>query len=614
MPLLFGLFMIAGPVEAQIQRPAGTVYGKIGTGISEYTGDYSPSPVPYAFGHFGHESGFPYMVRGEIGYKILPQVAVGAGFQTGNYPFSGQSGTLGTNRSVLQILARYTLGADRWRIAPFVDVGRALAFGGNQRGHGASVGMGLDVFLSPHFSLILESRSNVLWPGDAVDNRGLKFRGIDQLSQLVGLGLEVNLQTASVAPEIQSVDVDPASDGTIGFTAQVNENVSRPVEYEWAFAEGATTTGQSVTHTFGHSGPHEVLVTASNAAGKTTRSVYVVASPSTQPTTIAGVNATPNPASVGEHVQFTSQIEGPSPSSFQWRFGDGQRSSAETPSHRYTEPGTYTVELTASAQGKEAHHTVQLSIEPARNSVAGRITRSDSNTTVPNAQVRATPLDVDSTLGTDKTNRGGEFSIPGLPSELVALRTQKPGFRPHRDTVNLSDTNTAQLDIVLSPRRGNLVDNTRTQNRSDYTLVLGRFRDSSRAGQLARLGQASGRDLTVLQPDTPGHPNYEVLAKEHSSRSAIEHRGRIYSAIIQASSTELYTIQHGVFANRQNAENLVQTLHEQGHASYVQSINRDGRALTRVRTGLYLQRETAERHSSRLEDDAPAAVVTSADL
>jgi len=63
------------------------------------------------------------------------------------------------------------------------------------------------------------------------------------------------------------------------------------------------------------------------------------------PETSFTYSPTENPEA-GEYVQFENTT--PEASSFAWDFGDGNTSKQENPQHQFTEPGSFTVKLTAS--------------------------------------------------------------------------------------------------------------------------------------------------------------------------------------------------------------------------------------------------------------------------
>jgi hypothetical protein len=59
----------------------------------------------------------------------------------------------------------------------------------------------------------------------------------------------------------------------------------------------------------------------------------------------------PNVGSVGESLQFNSSVvplTGQPPFSYEWKFGDGQTSAQQNPTHTYPKAGTYTYNLTVT--------------------------------------------------------------------------------------------------------------------------------------------------------------------------------------------------------------------------------------------------------------------------
>ncbi|MCB0549388.1 MAG: peptidylprolyl isomerase [Phaeodactylibacter sp.] len=68
-------------------------------------------------------------------------------------------------------------------------------------------------------------------------------------------------------------------------------------------------------------------------------------------------------------VQFDNESQ--KAERYQWAFGDGNTSEAESPSHKYKASGTYTVKLTAiNNKGKEKTVEKQISIDPPKACLA----------------------------------------------------------------------------------------------------------------------------------------------------------------------------------------------------------------------------------------------------
>lgn len=69
-----------------------------------------------------------------------------------------------------------------------------------------------------------------------------------------------------------------------------------------------------------------------------------------------------------EDIRFEHTVRGRNTTSLLWNFGDGQTSTAQSPSHRYTSPGAYEVILTATNIGGQSHstrHTIQVIANPS---------------------------------------------------------------------------------------------------------------------------------------------------------------------------------------------------------------------------------------------------------
>lgn len=99
---------------------------------------------------------------------------------------------------------------------------------------------------------------------------------------------------------------------------------------------GATSTAQNPTHTWTTGGTKNVSLTATNANGSNTKTVaYSVAGPVAP---VANFSMNPPAPQYGDVVQFTD-LSTNNPTSWAWQFGDSATSTAQNPTHSYTDPG-----------------------------------------------------------------------------------------------------------------------------------------------------------------------------------------------------------------------------------------------------------------------------------
>lgn len=381
--VLTGLLLVAVsfPAHAQSGRTGDAFYGKLGVGISDYTGDFPAQNAghPFDLQEFRRGAGVPFVVAGEVGYQFSPKWALALGFQGGNYPIAGYSGgpsgIADSYRYTPQLLGRYTFGGLHQNVAPYVDGGLNVTFGGDtpptSAGFGPSVGGGVDILISRTLSFYVESRFNLTLPDNAVD--GADSKGpLDSANQLLGFGLKVNF-TSPTAPQVIALDgpTEIQTGETVTFAATVNEGkATRPLSYRWDFGNGDTGSGPTAAHTFNRPGTHTVAFSASNEAGEAQKSITVEATPPSRPSPpskdvrIASLTAIPNPVAMGEPVQFRSAVEGRSAPTYEWRFGDGSTATDSTPTHTYENPGRYTARLNVSNDAGADARTVAVRVTP----------------------------------------------------------------------------------------------------------------------------------------------------------------------------------------------------------------------------------------------------------
>jgi len=125
-----------------------------------------------------------------------------------------------------------------------------------------------------------------------------------------------------------------------------------PSSYKWDFGDGATSTAPNPEHIFASAGVYTVKLTTTNSEGcsnTSTQEVTVGLSPK-------AVFSAPE-VCVGEAMTFTNNSEpGSRPlDRYEWQFGDGTRSTLESPSHQYAAPGKYDVVLSVFDEGGCSH-------------------------------------------------------------------------------------------------------------------------------------------------------------------------------------------------------------------------------------------------------------------
>jgi PKD repeat protein len=131
-----------------------------------------------------------------------------------------------------------------------------------------------------------------------------------------------------------------------GSTGNAASTAAAGAAYSWSITNGNITSAsntQSITFTAGSSGitTLKVKVTSGGCSKSCTGSVEVKPMPDCSWTSNSPVNN-------GTPVQFT----GPAGmDSYQWSFGDGAGSTAQSPSRKYSKAGSYDVNLTVSKDG-----------------------------------------------------------------------------------------------------------------------------------------------------------------------------------------------------------------------------------------------------------------------
>lgn len=115
--------------------------------------------------------------------------------------------------------------------------------------------------------------------------------------------------------------------------------------YLWNFGDGNFSSATNPANTYVTPGTYSVTLTAVGASGTNsfTRTSYIIAT--NPPGTLANFSGSPLSGMPPLAVTFTNTST--SATNFLWDFGDGQSSTATNAVHNYTNPGVFTVALTA---------------------------------------------------------------------------------------------------------------------------------------------------------------------------------------------------------------------------------------------------------------------------
>ena len=263
-------------------------------------------------------------------------------------------------------------------------------------------------------------------------NKTRILAGIIIIGMLIGLVLPLTWASSASANSINFQATVVKSD----FSGWANVNVE-----VWngniLLATGNTNSAGDVFFSLPVGGPYEFR--AGNAS--TTASVVSVPDAALvgvilMPTVVADFSANPNPACVGNNVQFTDQSSD-NLTSWNWSFGDGDTSTEQNPTHAYTNPATYTVSLTA-------------------NNDCGEDTETKDNyiTVVASCQATAPPLSVcqDTTVNDDLfTSHGAQCSENCTTSLIYSFDGSQSGQYPYTISCSngtCSDNATGTVTVV----------------------------------------------------------------------------------------------------------------------------------------------------------------------
>lgn len=150
-------------------------------------------------------------------------------------------------------------------------------------------------------------------------------------------------------------------------TSTIKSGSARKItSYAWSFGDGASGSGQSVTHPFQKVGTFPVTMTVTDDLGGTSSVTIAVSIGGNPPK--ADIVVSPSSAIVGDTVTFSGLTSVPGTGrtivGYEWSFGDGGGGGGSTAQHQYQSAGNFTVILTVTddfGQQASASKTVNIS-------------------------------------------------------------------------------------------------------------------------------------------------------------------------------------------------------------------------------------------------------------
>jgi PKD repeat protein len=176
----------------------------------------------------------------------------------------------------------------------------------------------------------------------ALQQRELLIQTVDTIPDLQGKTVsEGRLNVGRAVRAIQRLIVS-FSYTSQGLTYQFEDTSSTANQYFWQFGDGDTSHSPSPQHTYSDTGTYQVKLIASNNCGSDTVTNTINVN--------CGVPATQfahSSDSTSYQVNFDNQSV--NCTDFTWFFGDGDQDTLASPSHTYTDTGTYQVKLVGSS-------------------------------------------------------------------------------------------------------------------------------------------------------------------------------------------------------------------------------------------------------------------------
>ncbi len=164
-------------------------------------------------------------------------------------------------------------------------------------------------------------------------------------------GIDVLTRTSYIvvaSPSLVANFAAGPTSGTAPLSVSFTNLSTGATNYAWTFGDGNTSTLTNPANTYSNAGTYSVTLTVVGEGGTNalTRTNYIVVA---SPPPVAGFAAGPTNGTAPLTVTFTNLSIGAT--NYAWAFGDGNTSTLTNPANTFTNPGAYSVNLTAFGPG-----------------------------------------------------------------------------------------------------------------------------------------------------------------------------------------------------------------------------------------------------------------------
>ncbi len=168
---------------------------------------------------------------------------------------------------------------------------------------------------------------------------------------------------------IAVIDGNPSTGSaplSVQFVAGNSSDDNAITSYFWDLKDGATSTTLNPYHTYTTPGTYEVELTVTDAAGLTdTKTITIVVNEAENQAPVAVVSANPTTGNAPLNVQFVggNSTDDKGVTGYLWDFKDGTTGTSNNPSHLFTNPGSYVVNLTITdAEGLTSSSSITITV------------------------------------------------------------------------------------------------------------------------------------------------------------------------------------------------------------------------------------------------------------